>query len=48
MGPNEVDLTFTHKDNTQWEKLTMGVEDKGEYNMVFLIKCKSNTFILAS
>lgn len=26
----------------------MGVKDKGEYNMVFLIKYKSNIFILAS
>ena len=30
------------------KKVTMGVKDKGEYDKFFLIKYKSNTFILAS
>lgn len=48
MGPNEVNLTFTHKDNTQWEKGSYEcVKDKRDYKIIFLINFKLNTFIWA-
>lgn len=48
MGPNAVNLTITIKITSNEKKVTVSVNDKQEYKIVFSIKCKLNTFILAS
>lgn len=48
MGPNEVNLIFTHKDNTWWEKGNYEwVKDKQDSNIMFFINFRLNTFIWA-